>query len=241
MTSALFWITRPAEDSAAVLAAMQRLQLSALDHPVMRMEHTQVTITESYDHLIITSKHACHALNGMLRNQPIWCVGSALAERLTSMGFMNLHLYPKASALLQDFTRNVKPPARILYLRGEIVRLDIADILRAQHYVADHTICYRSIGLLDMSPELRRALESRAPLICLFYAMQAARFTHALLGRHGYAPEVARIHGICMSAPIAEEAQRYGFRHVVTAAKADNAHMLESALAQQAMHVKLTP
>lgn len=234
MSAPLFWITRPKADSDAVLQILMRHGLQAVSNPVMRMQAYPATLPDDCSHIIITSKHALHALDACPETTEIWCVGHALAALLHARGFVKVHPYPKASELLQDFSRKVKPPTRVCYVRGEIVRLDISSLLVSQHYQALDSVCYRSIAVSEITPELEEALRLKnRPIVVLLYAMQVATYVLDCLKSHRFDHMLTSMHAICMSPVIAEEANRCGFKSISTASKPDSAHMIQCALAHQ--------
>lgn len=222
----IFWITRPAEDSAHTAASIEALGAHAIISPVMRIEPVPYATIEPAAHAIITSKYASNALAHMPRNCAIWAVGEKLATRMRDMGFETVHSFAKAQLLLKAFAAGVKPPSDVVYVRGETVRMDITAILRAQHYRMREVTCYRTVGETTLSPALLKALKHPAQLQVMLYAKQAARYTQAALAAAGFAPLINEMHACCISGDVAESAARKGFAHIHTSTRPDGTGML---------------
>lgn len=222
----IFWITRPAEDSAHTAASIEALGAQAIISPVMRIEPIAHTAIEPAAHAIITSKYASNALAHMPRNTAIWAVGEKLATRMRDMGFETVHSFAKAQLLLQAFATGVKPPNDVVYVRGETVRMDITAILRAQHYRIREVTCYRTAGENTLSPALLKTLKQPSHMYVMLYAKQAARYTQAALAAAGFTPLLTQMHACCISADVAESAARAGFMHIHTSTRPDGTGML---------------
>lgn len=222
----IFWITRPAEDSAHTAASIAALGAEAIVSPVMHIEPVAHEAIAPVAHAIITSKYASAALANLPRNCVIWCVGEKLAARMRAMGFESVHGYTKAQLLLQAFAANVKPPSDVVYVRGETVRMDITAILRAQHYRICEVTCYRTVAETTLSPALLKVLKHPERVQVLLYAKQAARYTQAALASAGLAPLISQMHACCISADVAESAARTGFVHIHTSMRPDGTGML---------------
>ncbi len=235
-----YWLTRPQGEGAALIAALTHAGAKIYHSPVMHIETLDhaPSIAPS-THVILTSKHACHSLRHVPTAQHVWCVGSSLAEHLRGMGYTNLSSYPKASALMKDFTSRIKPPATLHYLRGDVVRMDVTSLLRAQHYTCEETICYRTHPAPMLSRELHAAVLQGVTLTALFYSVQAVGFAFELLRASDAGITPSSLRAICMSSQIAAEAKRRSIREIITAPAPHGSAMLECALADHASRANL--
>lgn len=228
----IFWITRPAEDSAHTAANIEHLGARVIASPVMRIEPLATTPVTTCEQVIITSKYACAAMQGIALTTSVWAVGDKVAACVRDLGFSDIHSFAKARYMLQAFARAVKIPSEVVYLRGETVRMDITAILRAQHYRVSEQTCYRTVGETALAAPLISALKHPESIYVMLYAAQAARYVRDALRANGQEAALPQLHALCISEDVAEAAAQMGFIHRSISSHPDGAGMQMLAHAQ---------
>lgn len=108
-----------------------------------------------------------------------YCVGNQTAERAREAGFQALSADGDADALVAAVLAD-RPSGRVLHLRGEDTRGEVAERLNSAGIETDFAVVYRQ-DPQDMTPEALRLLSSGTTLVVpLFSPRTAALFRSAL-------------------------------------------------------------
>ena len=196
-------LTRPEMASRRFLAACEAMAgapIPAVLSPVMAIRPVEVALGSMPAALILTSENgAVRAGELGLGSLDAWCVGPRTAAAARDSGFRALEAGPDAEALLATLLAS-RPPGRLLHLRGEHARGDLAARLRNAGLDASEAVAYRQEALAPSS-EVREALAGSAPLVVPLFSPRSA----VLLS--GWSP-LAPLHVVAMSQAIAAAAQR---------------------------------
>lgn len=214
---ALVWLNRPEEDSSYTAHKLQHLGVSSIISPVMdvsALPHTPL-LADKVDAVIITSKYALLALDEIARITPVFAVGKSLCERLKTLGFLHVHDYATASALVRDVPRYVPLKSRIAYVRGEVIRLDIASILQSLRYNVQEITCYKAQAANVLKEEILQPLQmAKTPILVPFYAIQAVQFASKILALYDLSHVKTQLTALCISKTVADYAKKSDFGHV---------------------------
>ncbi|MCU0826341.1 MAG: uroporphyrinogen-III synthase [Tabrizicola sp.] len=199
-------LTRPEEQSRAFAANLvQRFgsRLRPVISPLMAIEYLTPDVPEGpFSGLIFTSANAVEAalrLRFPLPNKA-WCVGEKTASRAGAAGFAARSADGDADALVAAILAS-PPEGRLLHLRGEDTRGEVADRLRAGGVETAEAVVYR-MSRCALSTEAKELLQSKGVVIVpLFSPRSAMLFSEEL-------PEdrMARLQLVALSAAIAEAA-----------------------------------
>lgn len=219
-------VTRPATDAEATARALTRATgLETLSSPLIDIApNGPLPEMTGIDELVFTSRNAVRAyahLGGPLL--PAYCVGDATAEAAREIGIDARAMGGDAEALIAALVA-LKPNGRLMHLRGEAVRTDLAAQLSAAGIDARETLIYRQ-SLLDLTPEARALLEDRRPVIVPLYSPRtAARLAELIQPR-------APLTIVALSAAVARAAAPLKARDKIIAEAPDAPAMIRATIA----------
>ena len=194
-------LIRPEAASRRFLAAceaMAEARLPAVLSPVMEIQPVEVTLPSVPDALVLTSENGA-VRAGELGLPPLeaWCVGPRTAAVARERGFRALEAGPDVEALIGTLLAQ-RPPGRLLHLRGEHARGDLAVRLREAGLDASEVVAYRQVAL-PPTREAREALVGPGPLVVPLFSPRSA----VLLSE--WAPQ-APLHVVAISEAVADAA-----------------------------------
>jgi uroporphyrinogen-III synthase len=150
-----------------------------------------------------------------------WCVGQATADRAAQAGFQAQSAGGDADALVAAILAD-PPPGRLLHLRGEDTRGDVAERLVSAGLETVSQIIYRQIAQ-PLTPEGRALLATPGPVILPLFSPRSARLVHPA------APDIAAdLALVAMSVAVAEAAQAIPHRTLHIAARPEAGAMLNA-------------
>lgn len=199
-------LTRPEAQSrafAATLALRFGDRLRTVVAPLMAPRFLSPQLPEGpFDAVIFTSATALDAARRLGTLLPIraWCVGTRTAEVAQAAGFnassANGDADDLVAAILSD-----PPKGRLLHLRGDDSRGDVAERLTAHGIATIATLIYRQEPQ-PLTPEAIALLQDPAPLILPIFSPRSAVLLAAALPT----TTRARLHIAAISAAVAEAA-----------------------------------
>lgn len=215
-------LTRPRPQSELFLAACE----ARVGHPVRNVIAPIIKIDpvlpspglDGYVAVVFTSANAVRQVaNG--QGLIAFCVGEQTAQAATAAGFDAVSADGDASALIGLIL--AKPPqGRLLHLRGEQSRGDVAERLTAGGAMTDEAIVYRQVQQhmpADAIDQVRAAAHVIAPV----FSPLSAELVSSALARAGVTAEVLAI------SETAAKAWAGPARSVQVAAKPDMPAMVE--------------
>jgi uroporphyrinogen-III synthase len=239
-TLPLIWLNRPQEDSAKTADALAHsgIQAQSIIAPVMQITTLPHTPATTCDGVIITSQYALAALQNLAKTTPIFAVGKSLAARVQALGFAHVYGAENISDLLQQLPKHCPANSQLIYVRGQVVRLDIAAILKAKNHHISEIICYKALPTMSLDASLTAIISTnKRPVYTLFYAIQAVEFCSALLQKHQLSQAKTRLHTLCISQAVADAAKQNGFQNIHISPQADATSM--RGLVQDIIRAKL--
>lgn len=218
-------LTRPEEASRRFLAACEARRggaIPAILSPVMEIRRLDVRLGEPPGALILTSENgAARAGELGLGALPAWCVGPRTAAVAQGEGFRVTQAGPDAEGLVAAILA-ARPAGRLLHLRGEHARGDIAGRLREAGLKADEAVAYRQEPLAPTA-EARVALDGPEPLVVPLFSPRSAVLLAAWTPR-------APLHVMAISDAVAEAARPLGPESVRVARSPAGEAMVEVTL-----------
>ncbi len=195
-------LTRPQAQSQTFAAALQarfgdrlRPVLAPLMAPVFL---APALPTGPFAAVIFTSATGVEAGRSLDLPKRAWCVGAQTAARARAAGFQALSADGDAAALVAAILAD-PPTGRLLHLRGEEVRGDVADMLNSAGLETFSAVVYRQ-DPQPLTSEARAVLAENGPVIVpLFSPRTGALFRQAL-------PDDLRadLHFVAMSEAVAD-------------------------------------
>ena len=241
MTDWRVLLTRPAEESAALAAALSKAGIFSSSLPLLDIEPLPVTPEQQavfgdlgrYCAVIVVSKPAARLAVQQLDHAspqlPWFSVGAATAQVLTDHG-LHVH-YPQtgddSEALLQlPALREAiaRPDARVLILRGEGGRELLAERLREQGASVDYLELYRRFLPTYDTGVLTRRIQLERLNGLVVSSGQGFLHLQALAGPDW--PQVAQLPLFVPSPRVAEMARAAGAEKVVDCRGASAAALL---------------
>lgn len=173
-------ITRPIEDSKLLAEELKKLGIASFIEPMFHVKHILKGLDDSdlklFDGTVFTSRHAVRSLP-RLKDLPCFVVGESTALEVKQNGFSNV-LVAKGNvesllAMIQGYYSGRE--CRLLYLRGEIITLDIAQFLSKQNTVVEEQIVYKTDEIITLSSELVKKILTGDIKTAVFFSLNTAK------------------------------------------------------------------
>lgn len=221
-------ITRPLAEGQAFSAGLSlRLgqRVRALVTPLMAVEYLIPGLPAGpFAAVIFTSASAVAGAARLQAELPrrAFCVGAATAERAQAAGFSAVSADGDADALV-DMVLAASPAGRLLHLRGQDTRGEVAERLNSAGIETESRIIYRQTPQ-PLAPEALALLQKDAPVLVPLFSPRSARLFAAAL------PEDARagVYLVAMSPAVAEAAAQVPHQALVLARRPDVKAMLDA-------------
>lgn len=181
------------------------------------------TSAKKYDGLIITSRHAV-TQDSSLKNLALYLVGEQVAAQAQECGFADIrHIAPTAEALAEYLRRQsfAKP---LLYLSGNVTRVDLAALL-APDIVVHKQVVYDAIAATELPPEAITAIRKQELEGVLFFSPRSAEIFLTLVRKAALPLE--KLEAFCLSEDIAAKCEGAGWKGIFSAARPDRDTMLD--------------
>lgn len=219
-------LTRPLPAARRFLAACEAARgapVPAILSPVMAIRPVPLTVAGRPAALILTSENgAAQAGAPAFRGLPAWCVGPRTAGEARRRGLRAIAAGPDAEALLAALLA-ARPAGRLLHLRGQHARGDVAARLRAAGLDAEEAVAYRQ-DALPPSPAAREALDGPGATVVPLFSPRSALLLAA------WAPRCP-LRVVAMSEAVARAALALGPRATDIAPSPDQGAMVRATLA----------
>lgn len=213
------WLTRPQEDSAALAAILAAENIASIVAPLMDIAPRAVTLPATAPNaLLLTSRHAVHALPPAWQHLPVFCVGDATAEAVRAAGYNHAIAGPgDLLSLLPMMTAQLPQGAQVLYLSGEDVAHDASALLAAHNIHVTRVVAYEATATTQLTSEMRLALEQGRVQQVVFFSARSAALACQLLKQEEFTEAAASIEAVCLSLAVAEAAAALPWRHLSVA------------------------
>jgi uroporphyrinogen-III synthase len=219
-------LTRPEAQSRSFATAMEA-RLGALVRPVIAPLMAPVFLPPDlpegpFAAVIFTSATAITAVAGLDLPKRAWCVGAQTAARASAAGFQAVSAEGDAAALVAAVLAD-PPDGRLLHMRGEEVRGDVAERLNSAGIETVSAIVYRQEPLA-LTPEAAKLLGANGGVIVPLFSPRSA----VLLRQALPAGVRATLWLVAMSDAVAEAAEGLPQEALVIARRPDADAMLEA-------------
>jgi uroporphyrinogen-III synthase len=221
-------ITRPVAEAQALARLLAARRHEVLIEPLLTIEPLPVVLElGGVQALAVTSAHAAPALAGAA-HLPVFAVGAASAAAARRAGCAMVESADgDAASLARRIVASCRPDAgAILHLCGTEVRAGLAEALHAAGFRVRRQAVYRARAAQALSPPTCALLRAGIDAVLLFSPRTAAIFAE-LIVRHGLERCLAATDACCLSAAIADECRRLGWRSVRVAATPEQGALVD--------------
>ncbi len=215
--SPCIWLTRPLTDSTALAEALAKHGIESIIAPVMQIESVvSPTSSQKPDALLLTSRHAAHALLDLPRDWralPVFAVGAATAEAARAASFTSIREgNDGVLALLPQIAAHVPAGSRVLYLAGDEVSADVVTLLGAREILVEQVTVYRAVAAASLPDALVAALARERVTGAVFFSTRSAQLAITLMTQHGITKSAAHLDTYCLSLAVAQAAGGLAWR-----------------------------
>ena len=211
-------LTRPLAEARAFAAALTGqfgARVQPILAPLMAVRHLAPTVPPGpFVGVIFTSAAGIDAAVDLGQDLPklAWCVGRKTADRAAAAGFQARSADGDADALVAAILAN-PPPGRLLHLRGDEVRGEVAERLVSAGIETVSLTIYRQEAQ-PLSPEAVALLCTKSHVILPLFSPRSADLFCAALP----SDTRATLSLVAMSAAVADKARAIPHAALVTAA-----------------------
>jgi uroporphyrinogen-III synthase len=219
-------LTRPKDAADAFAIAVQRRfgsRVRPVITPLMAVEYLSPTLPEGpFAGVIFTSATGIEAAGRIRFPQSglAWCVGRRTAERAAAAGYHARSAEGDAAALVAAI-RADPPTGKLLHLRGEETRGEVAGALISSGIEIESIVVYRQLPQ-PLSPEAQAILLAGGPVILPLFSPRSA----ALFRARPPGDPRATLWLVTMSRAVTEAARDIPHRALVEATQPDAPAML---------------
>jgi uroporphyrinogen-III synthase len=201
-------ITRPLAAAKRTEQAFQAAGISTWIDPVLTITLIPTTIKPAaYDAIITTSANGVESFAKLTqhRNIPIFCVGDASAAIARELGFTSVfHPIEHGGKELVILIKQ-SPFKRFAYIRGEVVKIDIANALaNVLDMRIDTYITYKTVPTTAWTDETLDLFHTKKISTITFYSEYSAQVILNLLRAHNLLDCTHFITALCLSEAIAD-------------------------------------
>lgn len=202
-------LTRPAEDSAALAAELERRGHETVVEPMLTIRPLPDAglDLDGAQAVLLTSANGARALSGRSvgRNISLYAVGDATARAARDAGFNRV---ASAGGDVEDLAALViaraDPAAgRLVHVAGSAVAGDLAGRLAAAGFTIERAVLYRAEPATELSAACRDNLRAGRLDGALFFSPRSARAFARLARQAGCEAACRRITGIFLSDAVA--------------------------------------
>ncbi len=224
-------VTRPEDQAHETAAALRARGHEPLLDPLLQIELLpDVALPADLDvaALIVTSRNAVPALEGVPPRLPVACVGDATATAVRAAGFPVLMAAPGSVAALAAALRERLPAgAAVLHLSGQerAPGTEAAFVRAGLRY--RHLVVYRAVAATALRVTTREALAAGQLDAVLLFSPRSAAVLCELVRRADLVRAVRGCVAACLSPAVAEAAAALPWLACRTAAARDQRALLD--------------
>lgn len=224
-------LTRPHAQSMAMLPQVQALGLAACVAPVQSVvlhpySHELDEKLQAAEVLVASSQQAVLAVTQAFPkahwHNKLWVVPSEATQEVARAQGISQILTGggDAAGMVHTMLEHTTREAHVCYLRGDEVRVDVAQKLRDAGRIAESAEVYQ-VQPLPMTEELRALLQHGERCVFTLYSVRALRTAQAWLHALGAVAEA-----VCFSQAIAQEAEASCWKACHVVARPEQEQML---------------
>tara|TARA_A100001015_G_scaffold266725_1_gene316172 strand:- start:1349 stop:2047 length:699 start_codon:yes stop_codon:yes gene_type:complete len=173
-------LTRPIEDCLEMLARFKSLGHKVSHLPLLNIEkidYDYIDFTE-YGGIIFTSANAIKFLNldKLDKNIKCFCVGNSTEKKARSLGFQNtVAAEGNVSNLKELIFKNYETKEKkLLYVSGEIITIDLDQMLSKEGYSIKRVVNYRVNHNISFDENFVKNLKLNMPDLVYVYSQNSA-------------------------------------------------------------------
>ena len=200
-------ITRPLEDSKNLTEILVRKGYVCLAEPMLSIQKLSakipkvqiyITTSNNAEEFVPTSSiHICIPKNGKNANE-----------------------------VLEHITSNYSPSdGKIIYLRGDVITLDIKQALRSQGFDADEIVVYKSAAPEELSKALLKDIYKIQ--VATFFSEQSYNNFALLAKKHNLKEAIKGIKLLALSEKIAKKANKFDWKGIYSAELPNQQSLIE--------------
>jgi len=218
-------VTRPAEDSAALVAELRDRGVETFVCPMLTivLEHGPAPQLAGVQGLLFTSANGVRAFARVSprRDLPAFAVGDRTAAVAAGAGFLKVHSAGGDVDSLAALVRDTCNPASgaLLHAAGSEVAGDLVGQLGAAGFAVRRAVLYRARPATALTGAAHTAIADRELDLVLFYSPRSAATFVTLARRAGLETACESLEILCLSKAVAEAADPIMWRRVLVAAR----------------------
>lgn len=226
-------VTRPKEDSAALLRELRQRGIEATVEPMLvirALQGAKPLDLIGVSGLLFTSSNGVRAFEAASeeRSIPAYCVGDETARTARAAGFAEVHSAAgNVEKLTQYVVAHARPDAgRMVHVAGSVTAGDLAGALRAAGFHVDRVALYDAVPATQIGDKTRSALKQGRVDAILFFSPRTAATFVSLAPKAGLENACRAIDAYCLSAAVAERIRELPWRRIVVASEPTRAALL---------------
>ncbi len=173
-------LTRPIEDCLEMLARFKSLGHKVSHLPLLNIEKIDYDYIDfaEYGGIIFTSANAIKFLNldKLDKNIKCFCVGNSTEKKARSLGFQNtVAAEGNVSNLKELIFKNYETKEKkLLYVSGEIITIDLDQMLSKEGYSIKRVVNYRVNHNISFDENFVKTLKLNMPDLVYVYSQNSA-------------------------------------------------------------------
>ena len=229
----LILVTRPEEDSRALVAALDVLGCDSFVEPMLRIEPLTDAVVDldGCDAVLFTSANGVRSLAALTdrRDLPVLTVGDASAAAARDAGFGDVTAAGGDVTALAALVRETYPTPGCVFFHaaGSQVAGDLKGDLEALGHTVRRVPLYRAVPSDTLSETCCEALAQDRIFAATFFSPRTAEAFARLLVEQGYASCARTVRAVCLSPAVAGKAGHVEWADISTAETPDMSALLE--------------
>lgn len=225
-------VTRPREDAAETVSALEALGHVAMVEPLLQIRSLPVDLPdlEGIQALLITSRNGLRAFVAASaeRRLPVYAVGPATAEAARAAGFPEVHDADGDALALAALVRARLDPAAgaLLHPSGREVAEGLVEELEPAGFTLHRVVLYAAEPAPEFSPDGRAALEQGTLDGVLFFSPRTGATFADLIERAGLRQACTGLTAYCLSPAVAQALDSLPWQAIHTAEGPNQAALL---------------
>ncbi|MGF1591766.1 MAG: uroporphyrinogen-III synthase [Kiloniellaceae bacterium] len=227
-------VTRPREDAADLVAALESRGHAALVEPMLTIvPRDSVDWPQGHERaqaLLVTSANGARAFARLdaRRDLPVYAVGDASAAVARDLGF---HAVVSAAGNVEDLAALVRrrldsAAGPLLHPAAARPAGDLQGALAGEGFTVLRAVLYNAVPLRALSAEVRRAFNEGLIDVATFFSPRTAAAFVSLAEAAAVVPACRRAVALCLSPAVAAALSGLPWRQVAVAARPDQAALL---------------
>jgi uroporphyrinogen-III synthase len=227
-------VTRPAEDSGPLAAALESRGIEVFQCPMLSIVLTHVPALDftGVQGVLFTSANGVRAFAKATprRDLPVYTVGDRTAVAAREVGFPTVESAGgNVDSLVDLVRRRCKPTAGVfLHPAGSELAGDLAGELGAANFVVRRVVLYAARAATELTRAAEIAIADHELDMVLFYSPRSAATFIELVTQAGLETACERLEILCLSKAVADAADSIMWRRVMVAPHPTQKSLLET-------------